>query len=441
MRLAFDIETNGLLDQLDTVHSLVMQDVDTGEQWSLSQDDCSTGVETLMQADQIIGHNIIGFDIPALTKVYPWFSVEEDKVFDTLVASRLIWTDLKDIDFKRAKRGTLDMPMNKVGSHGLEAWGYRLGEHKGDYAKEMKDLGIDPWSSWNPQMQEYCEQDVRVTVELLKLIKSKKYSEQSLRLEHEVAWIMDQQERTGFKFDVRAAERLTATLMSRRAKLIDELQEAFPPWDTYEDFTPKVNNKKLGYEKGVTIQKVTTTVFNPGSRHHIASRLKARGWKPKEFTENGQPKVDEDVLRKLKYPEAKLLTEYLMIQKRIGMVAEGKNAWLKMVKGDRIHGRVTTNGAATGRATHSRPNVSQTTGVDKQYGVESRQCWTVGMGNKLVGVDVSGLELRVLGHYLARYDNGAYASEVVDGDVHTANQKAAGLSERSTAKRFIYAFL
>jgi DNA polymerase I-like protein with 3'-5' exonuclease and polymerase domains len=184
-------------------------------------------------------------------------------------------------------------------------------------------------------------------------------------------------------------------------------------------------------------------VFNPNSRLHIADRLtKKYGWQPKEFTPDGRAKVDETILSNLPYPEAQSIATSLMIQKRIGQIGEGKNAWLALVGDDsRIHGSVNTNGAVTGRMTHMFPNTAQTPSVGKPYGKECRQLFTVPEGKKLVGVDVSGLELRMLGHFLAAFDGGAYGHEVVNGDIHTINMKAAGLPDRSASKRFIYGFL
>ena len=166
-RYAFDIETNGLLDTMDTIHSLVIQDVDTGEVWSYATPDhcvergngvrlgsyqfIDIGVDRLMHADQIIGHNIIGFDIPAIQLIYPEFQPTVEQVYDTLVMSRVLWADLMDRDAKAIATGRLEKRLR--GSHGLEAWGQRLGEWKGDYSKEMKAKGLDPWAEWNPEMQ------------------------------------------------------------------------------------------------------------------------------------------------------------------------------------------------------------------------------------------------------------------------------------------------
>lgn len=437
-RYAFDIETNGLLDDLTKVHSLVLIDVDTGDMQSFGPPDVGEGARELMRAEQLIGHNVIKFDIPALKKVFPWFNVDPAKVFDTLVVSRLIWSDLGDQDDKKIAKGLI--PASIRGSHSLKAWGYRLGELKGNFG-ETSD-----WSEWTPEMQTYCEQDVRVTRSFFKLIESKEYSQTAIDLEHRVAWIVAEQERHGFLFDERKAMILLSQLMAEKADVESKLQSLFDPWFSYDGIvTPKRTINYKSVEKhstweGADYCKVSLTVFNPGSRQHIADRLmKIRGWKPTEFTANGQPKVDEEILEELDYPEAKQITYYLMLSKRIGQLADGKNSWLNLVGEDgRMHGSVVTNGAVTGRMTHSYPNVAQVPSVGKPYGAECRELFCVPKGKKLVGVDVSGLELRMLAHYMNDDD---YTREVVEGDVHTTNQKAAGLPTRNNAKTFIYGFL
>lgn len=452
-RYAFDIETNGLLEELDTVHSLVLFDADTGEialscaaedEWQSIED----GLHLLMEADQIIGHNIIKFDIPALKKVYPWFSIDEDRVYDTLVMSRLLWGDLIDRDHKAIAMGKL--PGYLRGSHGLEAWGCRLGEWKGDYSKEMKAKGLDPWAEWNEEMQRYCEQDVVVTVKLLELIEGKNTDPRAVELEHRIAHIVWEQEQYGFVFDIDGAHKLLRQLQEERADIESKLQSLFDPWYSKEEtVTSKrtVNYKSVERHStwaGVQHTKVKLNVFNPGSRHHIADRLmKVRGWKPSEFTAKGQPKVDDEILQNLPYPEAQKIAYYLMLQKRIGQLYEGRNSWINKFNSTtgRMHGSVVTNGAVTGRMTHSNPNVAQTPSVNAPFGAECRSLWTVPSGKKLVGVDVSGLELRMLAHFMAPHDGGEYGRQVIDGDIHTVNMEAAGLPERNMAKTFIYAFL
>ena len=248
-------------------------------------------------------------------------------------------------------------------------------------------------------------------------------------------------------FDYEAALDLLKTLQTERADVESKLQSLFDPWFSYVE--TKVPDRSINYKslerhslvKGAPFCKVKLNVFNPGSRAHISDRLmKIRGWKPTEFTANGQPKVDDEILGLLPYPEAKQIAYYLMLQNRIGQLYEGQGSWLKKYNEDtgRMHGRVVTNGAVTGRMTHSNPNVAQTPSVKAPFGKECRSLWTVPAGKKLVGVDVSGLELRMLAHFM---NDPEYAREVIEGDVHTANQEAAGLSNRDQAKTFIYAFL
>ncbi|MFN4278318.1 MAG: DNA polymerase [Ferrovibrio sp.] len=445
-RYIFDIETNGLLDELDRVHCLVLRDIDTGDVFSCAgpagyDDDTyyhiEHGLDLLQDAELIVGHNIIKFDIPALQKVYPGFQ-PKGVVRDTIVLSRLIWPDTKEKDYRLRERGKL--PGKLIGRHSLEAWGYRLGEYKGDFK--------GPWDHWTPEMQSYCEQDVEVTTKLWQLIQRKQPSEESVNLEHEVAAIIFRQEQRGFAFDLAKAASLYSDLCGRRSELETDLQRAFRPWFAPgKQFVPKRDNKKQGYVAGCAFTKIELRSFNPGSRDHIANRLqKLRGWKPKEFTADGKPKVDETVLEALPYPEAKLLTEYLMVQKRIGQLAEGDEAWLKRERNGRLHGEVVTNGAHTGRMTHRRPNMAQVPSNDAPYGKRCRELFMASTGLRLVGCDADALELRCLAAYMARYDGGAYIDTVLKGkkaegtDMHTLNAKALGC-DRDTAKVWFYAFI
>ncbi len=437
MALIFDLETDGLLDEVSKIHCLVIKVTGTGNMITCGDAACDRsidwGLKQLMEADCIAGHNVIKYDIPVIKKLYPWFTVDESKVFDTLVATRLIWANIKDTDNALLKQEKL--PGKLFGSHSLAAWGYRLGNYKGDY-----DGG---WETFSQEMLDYCVQDVEVTAQLYQKIVDKNYSQQALDLEHQVAWLMAQQERNGFCFDMKKAAELLARLVQRRGELERELRDYFGSWEVQlPDFIPKVNNKTLGYTKGVPVKKVKVIEFNPSSRDHIADRLiTLYGWKPTDFTEGGKPMVDEIVLGKLDYPPCKLLTEYLLVQKRISQLNEGGQAWMKCEKKGKIHGSVNPNGAVTGRATHAYPNISQVPASSSPYGHECRELFTVPDGWVLVGADASGLELRCLAHFMAKWDGGKYGEVLLGGDIHTENQKAAGLQTRPQAKTFIYAFL
>ena len=210
----------------------------------------------------------------------------------------------------------------------------------------------------------------------------------------------------------------------RLAELEEELQTVFIPL-TIERVSEKTG-KRL---------KDKIEVFNPGSRKQIAERLSALGWKPKKHTEKGTVIVDEGTLQTIDIPQAKLIAEYLLLQKRLAQV----ESWIDHADHiDRVHCKVITNGAVTGRMTHSKPNLAQVPRVGNPFGKECRECWTVEDGNVLVGIDASGIELRLLAHFMRDED---YINEILSGDIHTKNMIAAGLTNRDQSKTFIYAFL
>jgi DNA polymerase I-like protein with 3'-5' exonuclease and polymerase domains len=459
-KIIFDLESDGLIEETTKIHCICTYDLITGEArtWSSQKEgDIEAGVRYLMEGTELIGHNILGFDLIVLKKLYPFFKSPANST-DTLILSRLVYPDMKERDFQRLKT---DFPKQLIGRHSLESWGHRLGCKKGDYKKN------NDFSTWSREMESYCENDVVVTRKLYEMFLKEKYSPDALDLEQEFALIMSKQEKKGVLFDVEKARTLYATLAKRRVELEQELQRVFEPekvemkstkfvfmGETY-DTKAKAAEHARHYAKhyGKTIKscleliqtggnKTKEIPFNCGSRDQIANRfIKKYSWKPVDFTPDGKPKIDESVLKAMPYPEAAPLCEYLMIQKRLGQLAEGKEAWVKLEKSGRIHGRVNTNGAVTGRCTHSNPNMAQVPAVRAPYGKECRELFTVQQGYRLVGADASGLELRCLAHFMGKWDDGAYAKELLEGDIHTANQKAAGLQTRDQAKTFIYAFL
>jgi len=438
--LFFDIETNGLNDftkltDLECVHSLVIID-NEDKVYKYKQDNLKEAIYLLEKADMIVGHNSIGFDYPALNKL---FGFTHSKVYDTLVMARCIFPDL----FKSSFANEPDLKL--IASHSLKAWGQRLGALKDNHGE------TEDWSRWTPELEAYCVQDVVVTKKLFTFLMKHQPAEQMLELEHTFASVMRKQEYNGFPFDTENAEKLVAELMITRQKLHQEFQVLFPPkvetlksfWYTNgmgDNFPTKKSMIEVGYSANQIFkgeQKKKEIPFNPNSRDQICEQLINLGWKPKAY-EGKRPAINEGVLKDIGTPEALKLCEYLLLTKRLGQLAEGKQAWLKLEQGGMIHGRVNTNGCVSGRCSHNNPNVAQVPAVRAPYGKECRSLFTAPFGKVLVGCDASGLELRCLAHYLSIWDEGEYGRKIVEDDIHTVNQKAAGLPTRDDAKTFIY---
>lgn len=457
--LVFDIETNGLYPEVTQLFCITILDTRNNEYKQYSEDRCTKGVlwlyEQWQQGEMVVGHNIINYDLPVLAKLYSWFKITQelkDNTVDTLVLSRLIFSHLEDTDAALMRKGVLPKKLYK--SHSLKAWGYRLGELKGTYG-EAKDA----WDKFTPEMLEYNKQDVVVTKCLYDYLSAKQYPQGAVDLEHDVAWLMSKQEKNGFPFDTEKALVLEAELRSRAGELKAEMIKIVP---AYPDkiFIPKRDNKRLGYKAGVPVQKYKE--FNPNSRQQIEWLIRTHySFEPSnpdcyDIADDTTPlhdcrlKIDEESLHIMQDELGennqlskilKDIEELLMLNKRLGQLADGKNAWLSMIGTDgRIHGSVIPNGAVSGRATHSRPNVAQVPHVGNPYGKECRELFNSGDWYQ-AGIDACGLELRCLAHFMYPYDDGKYAHTILNGDIHTMNQQAAGLPTRNDAKRFIYAFL
>lgn len=506
----FDTETDGFLESMTTMHCATVIDAHTKA--VLSTQDSQELLDELDKYDVLVGHNIIGFDLPMLYQQFGWRPRPDVIIIDTLWLSRMYHPDID-------------------GGHSLGAWGVRLGNPKEEYypvldpdqpvydpevlasklaaEKQGKSFKFEPcWtgSIYTKRMGKYCDQDVDVNVDVFwKLVKLlKNFTWKSIKCEMDTAIIIQRQMQHGFVFDMVSAEKLHAKLVARIIELEEEVHASFKPLpkevrvvqpkvkkdgtvssvglnkvDRWEEVIPvpehtrrvlEEENYRLATEfdddsdcfwdegkrmcryidKCETIEYHSGSFtllewpeFSLGSRQQIAERLERAGYTLTKKTDKGNPIVDDVVLQEAAdsgIPEAKPLAEYFLIQKREAMVKDwiAKARWHEDEGVWRVHGYVNSMGANSHRMTHSSPNVAQVPSAHSPYGKECRSLFTVRKGYRLVGCDASGLELRTLAHYMGDKD---YIKTLLEGDIHTANQEAAGLPTRDNAKTFIYAFL
>ena len=407
MRAVIDIETNGLRQEViknnytipkaTKIHCIVAKDIDTGKVYPFPPDmlhgfrDWSVGVE------KFIMHNGISFDGFILNKFLNT-NITTSKVIDTMLLSQLV-DPLLD------------------GGHSLKMWGIRLGLPKGD---------MESFEEYNPDMLDYCIQDVEITHALFnKLSKSPAVSQQSLILEQKVRQVIDKQEENGFAFNLEEATKLFCSIEEERKSLETEAVNTFPPKEI--KLKTKTNYKP----------------FNIGSRQQQVEVLISKGWKPKDKTDKGNVILNETILSNIDLPEAKMFNRFLLLQKRSAQI----KSWIESCDEDnRVRGKVRTLSTVTGRTSANSPNMQQVPANYSPFGKECRNLWTISnpKTHKLVGTDASGLELRCLAHYMykvGREDAKKYTDTILNGDVHTTNMKLAGLHNRDQAKTFIYAFL
>jgi DNA polymerase I len=419
--LITDVETESLTPS--KVHCIVTKDAVTQQKVKYRQQECYTNFPSDVSGDvKFVMHNGLSFDAPVCNDLLGT-EIKPSQVYDTMLMSQLAEPDMK-------------------GGHSLEAWGGRF-----KYPK----IEFNDYEWFSEEMVTYCERDVDITGKVYRYLQKalSNFSPESIRLETQVRAIVSQQERNGFAFDIQNATILVAHLNEEKYKVEETIRQTMLPMSNLlRHVTPKYKNdgamSKVGLAKlgdGWTnvsgpFSLVEFVEFNVGSRQQIGKQLIRKGWKPKQFTDTGQPTIDESVLEGVNFPEAKLIYRYLMLEKRIGQL----DNWINAYNHDTgcIHGKVITIGAVTTRMAHHSPNVAQAVAVYSPYGKEMRALWKPRGNRVLLGADASGLELRCFAHYVGDQD---YISIVVDGDVHTANMNALGITDREVAKTFIYAFL
>lgn len=571
-RITLDAETDGLLHSLTMFHNIGIKDYDTGEKFMFStrQGNIEEGVKMASEADAMIGHNVLGFDIPALEMVYPDFDFQ-GKIRDTLIISRLLWSNRGDLDMKLIRAGTLQG--KHMGRHNLESWGERLGDLKGDFSQWCYDRDIDPWGDWGWEGEyefegrtikkkgeedriiepetirwsdvydmrtDYCTQDVDVAEKLfdyeMDTIELWDYSNFPVWLEHRFEEILGYSQLDGFPLNIEKAEALEADIQEHLTDFNAQCAEAFPskfePQDGYMtvkdveimletllekqeikrvkacqkgkelknvytfkplvDFidmlkeneideipkikvaarTSKVTHKMPDGEKFSSVIEAgtvkTATIFkdfNPNSRPQIVEKLLELGWEPEIYTDAGNPSTAGDTLEEAAsiIPICKPIAGGLKCTKIKSYIrskegVKAQNGWLNVVRDGKIHARTVHIGAATHRVAISKPNIGQIpsveeypkghekegqyiTGFEGGWGLECRGCFEAPKGWWLMGTDLAGIEVRLLAEEMSDFDDGAYIEIVLDGDIHTTNQEAAGLPTRGKAKTFLYSVI
>lgn len=396
--LVVDIETDGLMYDYTKVWVICIYDP-TNKRKLQFYENLEEALD-YMRGRLLVMHNGLKFDQPILENLFGDRAPKPTQIIDTLVLSRL------------------GNP-SRSGGHSLEAWGERLGIPKVEHGD---------WSHFSMKMVERCAQDCMITYKVMQRLTGMFSSfPVATEIEHSVAWQTGKAERRGFCFDVKKAEELYAKLTTDYQETLAKIQKLWPP--------RKVPKNKT--RPNVLKEEVFT-----GSRRQAADRLiKKYGWKPKVFSDGGVPEISEETLSEMNFEEAPLLLKLYNLEKKLSFLKsreknKRKNGWLDVVHPDgKIRPTLNYNGAYTHRMTCSSPNLQQVSSEG-----EMRELWISSPGYVLVGVDAKALELRLLAHYVAKYDGGAWAKEVLSGDPHTANQHAMGLWSRDTAKRIIYAY-
>jgi hypothetical protein len=521
------------------------------------EDTIQKGLDYLDTADTIIGHNIIAFDIPVLEMLYDWSPVS--KIDDTMVHSRLRFPDIKETDYRLYEQDKMPGQLIgrhglEAWGYRLDMWKGDYKENKEQeglalgYMKGSPELHHHVWGTWNEEMDDYCVQDIEVTAALWRAVQLRDTSSLALRVQHMLADLMARQELSGFPFQRDRAEQLRDELEEAKELLSVKIEKEFPgrfvpkkmmdtapigrnvngpdfpdfgfTEDEIEDrrwfgyptcpekdgpkwkFKTDENGKIISHQrkyKGVWFTEIKWQEFNPRSRQQITNRLQDMGWDPEDedYTEKGNVKANDVILRRIAdtYPVAWHLADIMAINKLLGQLADGANAWLKLERNGFIHASTNPCGAVTTRATHSYPNIAQIPSVKKKsvfvselapvtgnergivkpdallngdpvlvgkdwqsmddgekvtitrlglkggWGYECRSLFTVLPGFKMVGSDLAGIELRCLAHRMAAYDGGAYGRVILEGDIHSYNQEMFELDTRDQSKTTIYATL
>lgn len=445
----FDIESNGLLDTGDTLWCLGIMDITDPNNKTYHHyvgDDLRSGIDRLREADVIIGHNIIDFDIPFIEKVTGIDVVGDGKVIDTVICSRLLKPDM-------------------LAGHSLSAWGKRLGHEKMDFRAALIEAGaLEPASpkgseflQFHPLMLPYMQTDVEVTEHVLRAVLAIAQKEWAMdevkftnslpfRLEHETQRLLSKQARTGWLFDVKRAK----WFLRRVNQIIDIIDEKVVPQlpkhikargnpvqrPVLKSGQPsKAVVDWYGYEAGNVAGPFTRIeVCTPSlqSDKQLKEALIKLGWRPTEFTDTGGPRLTEDSLVKWGGRTGEMIAKRMMYKHRRGLV-EGLLAAVR--EDGRVGAGGIAQGAVTGRVTHRV--VANIPRYTSPCGKTIRSLFRAPEGRVLVGCDAAGIELRCLAHYLG---DDEVTREILEGDIHQKNADAVQV-DRNCVKTLTYAWL
>ena len=445
MRVVCDIETNGLeLKDITKMHCIVAKDVETNNLYVFDTDDKINQFPAFAKGvEEWIGHNFLSYDAPVINHWFKEDIIDWKKVTDTIVLSRLF----NPAASKVSKAGKKYKGLKRM-EHGLEAWGQLLGYPKMDF---------HAFEERTQEMVEYCINDVEVNHKVYTYLmkEGKDFSDLSIRLEHDNTYMLYQQKKHGFQIDVAQASQL----LDRMNVEINELERAMDSaaCTIYEkDRIKKIRRNKEGevytvdkrilmHSKFKKIDKDTVLLykaieFNPRSPSVVAKHLDKIGWKPVEFTPNGAPKTTSEINLATIPDTAPAVYHKFKHYRTLTARRDNVKSWFEnMCEEGKVHGTVFSVGAKTHRCAHRDPNTANIAGKHSLYGAECRMCWTVEDTDKqcLLGTDASGVQLRMLAHYL---NDPNYTAGVL-GDPHTTHQHILELPERSIAKTWIYAWI
>lgn len=447
-RVIFDIETNGFYQDCTTVHCIALKRIGVDEDvllFDTKQNNIAQGLKILSDADCLIGHNIIEFDIPVLEKLHPEYTYTHN-VLDTLNLSSIVH------------------PL--MPKHSLEAWGKELGfsklnpmtgqEYTAEELKEKKKIKDNAWDVYTDEMGAYCKQDVRITELVLWRCNIEDIPEYVIELSNKFSWIISNQVRTGCLIDKTALEQLNEVILQDEATAEQNLKAMLPSFTDYSFKVVKRNNQSKGQKAGDIVCEEVITEFNLNSTFHWMRFLKEKynfepPMKRRKGKEEPTASLDDEVLNTLDYPEVKELLRYKVASKIRGMIYSKPNSIYNLLDSNSvIHGKVATDGTVSGRCTHNNPNLATMpsvqkdssgniiTGICGKYASEVRSLFIPRPGYIFVGFDAQALEVRCLAHNI---NDPEFIDQIYNGDIHTWTQKKAGLHTRKQAKTFMYAFL